>query len=133
MFNRTLALTLTGLMICALVNVEPASASSKLEKQAKVTAKVRAGILKLGPGKESRVALKLRDKKVLAGYISEVNDKSFVVSDPKTGTDSTVAYTDVSKVKGHNLGTGAKIAIGIGIGVGAVLIAFAIYLNCCTG
>jgi hypothetical protein len=133
MFNRTLALTLTGVMICALVNVEPASASSKLEKQARLTAKVKAGILKLGPGKDSRVALKLRDKKVLAGYISQVNDTSFVVSDPKTGTDSTVSYPDVTQVKGHNLGTGAKIAIGIGIGVGAVLLVFAIYLNCCTG
>ena len=126
MFNRTLALTLTGLMICALVNVEPASASSKIEKQARLTAKVKAGIVKLGPGKDSRVALKLRDKKVLAGYISEVNDKSFVVSDPKNGTASTVDYTDVSKVKGHNLGTGAKIAIGIGIGVAAALIAVVI-------
>lgn len=127
MFKRTLALTLTGLMICALVNVEPASASSKIEKQARLTAKVKAGIVKLGPGKDSRVALKLRDKKVLAGYISEVNDKSFVVSDPKNGTESTVDYTDVSKVKGHNLSTGAKIAIGIGIGVAAALIAVAIY------
>jgi hypothetical protein len=116
-------------MIFALVNVEPASASSKLEKQAKVTAKVRAGILKLGPGKESRVALKLRDKKVLAGYISEVNDTSFVVSDPKTGTDSTVSYADVTRVKGNNLGTGAKVAIGVGIGVGITLIVVLTYLR----
>jgi hypothetical protein len=37
-------------------------------------------------------------------------------------TATTVAYTDVTKVKGHNLSTGAKIAIGIGIGVGVVLL-----------
>ena len=50
----------------------------------------------------------LRDKKVLVGYISETKDDSFVVSDPKTATDSTVAYSDVTQVKGHNLGTGAR-------------------------
>ena len=133
MFNRILALTLTGLMMCALVDVEPASASSKLEKQARLAEKVKAGISKLGPGKDSRVALKLRDKKVLVGCISEVNPTSFVVSDPKPGTDSTVSYTDVSQVKGHNLGTGAKMGIGIAVGVGIALIVLAIYLNCCTG
>ncbi|MFY9607410.1 MAG: hypothetical protein WAU45_02195 [Blastocatellia bacterium] len=131
--TRILALTLTGLLICALVNVEPASARSKPDKQTRLTEKVKAGILKLGTGTDSRVALKLRDKKVLVGYISEVNDNSFVVSDPKSGTDSTVSYTDVTQVKGHNLGTGAKIAIGIAVGVGIALIVLAIYLNCCTG
>ena len=131
--NRILAVTLTGLLICALVNVQSVSASSKPDKQTRLTEKVKAGILKLGTGKDSRVALKLRDKKVLVGYISEANDNSFVVSDPKTGTDSTVSYTNVSQVKGHNLGTGAKLSIGIGIGVGIALIVLAIYLNCCTG
>ena len=128
MFNRTLALTMTGLMMCALVNVEPASAGSKLEKQVRLTEKVKAGISKLGPGKHTRVALKLRNKKVLAGYIGEVNDTSFVVSDPKTGTDSTVSYTDVTRVKGNNLSTGAKVGIGVGIGVGITLIVVLTYL-----
>ncbi|HSF23963.1 MAG TPA: hypothetical protein VLE20_07035 [Blastocatellia bacterium] len=131
--NRILALTLSGLLVCALVSVQPASAATRPDKQTRLTQKVKAGILKLGTGKDSRVALKLRDKKVLAGYISEMNDTSFVVSDSKNGTASTVSYTDVTQVKGHNLSTGAKIAIGIGIGVGAALIVLAIYLNCCTG
>ena len=131
--NRILAITLTGLLVCALVSVQPASARAKPDKQARLTEKVKSGILKLGPGKDSFVALKLRDKKVLVGYVSEVNDDSFVVSDPKTGTASSVACTDVTQVKGHNLGTGAKIGIGIAIGVGIALIVFAIYYNCCTG
>jgi hypothetical protein len=131
--NRILASTLTALLIFALVSVPTASARAKPDKQTRLTEKVRAGILKLGTGKDSLVAVKLRDKKVLVGYISEAKDESFVVSDPKTATDSTVAYADVAQVKGHNLGTGAKIGIGIAIGAGIALIVLAIYLNCCTG
>jgi hypothetical protein len=133
MYNRILAISLTGLLLCAVVSVPSASARTKPEKQARLTEKVKAGISKLGTGRDSLVAVKLRNKQVLVGYISEAKDTSFVVSDPKTGTDSPVAYTDVTQVKGHNLGTGAKIGIGIAIGAGIALIVLAIYLNCCTG
>ena len=131
--NRILAIALTGLLVCALVSVPTASARAKPDKQTRLTEKVKSGIFKLGTGKDSLVAVKLRDKKVLVGYISEAMDDTFVVSDPKTGTDSRVAYTDVTQVKGHNLGTGAKIGIGIAIGAGITLIVLALYLNCCTG
>lgn len=131
--NRILTIALTGLLVFALVSVPTASASAKPDKQTRLTEKVKAGIFKLGTGKDSLVALKLRDKKVLVGYISEAKDESFVVLDPKTGTSSPVAYSDVTQVKGHNLGTGAKIAIGVAIGAGIALIVLAIYLNCCTG
>ena len=131
--NRILAITLTGLLVCALVSVPTASARAKPDKQTRLTEKVKSGIFKLGTGKDSLVAVKLRDKKVLVGYISEAKDETFVVSDPKTGTDSPVSYSDVTQVKGHNLGTGAKIGIGIAIGAGIALIVLALYLNCCTG
>ena len=133
MHNRILAITLTALLVCTLANVPSAWARTKPDKQTRLTEKVKAGILKLGTGKDSLVAVKLRDKKTLVGYISEAKDDSFVVSDPKTGTTSPVAYADVTQVKGHNLGTGAKIGIGIAIGAGIALLVFAIYYNCCTG
>jgi hypothetical protein len=99
-----------------------ASATSKEEKQARRVERVRAGILKLGVGPDARVALKLRDNAKLAGYISSSNSDSFVVTSLKTGDVVTVAYHDVTKVKGNNLSTGASIAIGIAIGVGVTLL-----------
>jgi hypothetical protein len=129
MFKKILTLTLAGLLIQA-VCVRPASAASKEEKQAQRTEKVRAGILRLGVGTDARVAIKLRDDVKLAGYISEARDESFVVTDQKTHAATTVAYGDVTQVKGHNIGTGAKIAIGIGIGVGlTILVLYLIFLN----
>ena len=130
--RKALSLLLAGLLI-QLISVQSAYANPVADKQTKLAEKVKEGVSKLGVGQDARVELKLRDKTKLAGYISAVKEDSFVVSDAKTGDATTVAYSNVTQVKGHNLGTGAKIAIGIGIGVGIVLIIFAIYLNCCTG
>ena len=129
MFKKVLTIVVSGLLMQAFC-VQPISAASKEEKQARRTEKVRAGILKLGVGTDARVAIKLRDDVKLAGYISEANDGSFVVTDVKTRAASTVAYGDVTQVKGHNIGTGAKVAIGIGIGVGVtILVVWLILFN----
>jgi len=129
MFKKVLTLALTGLLMHTFC-VHPALASSMEVKESQRTEKVRAGILKLGVGTEARVALKLRDGVKLAGYISEAKDESFVVTDLKTRAATTVAYGDVGQIKGHHLGTGAKIAIGIGIGVGlTILVAYLVFLN----
>ena len=127
MFNKILTIVLAGLLIQAICT-QPASATSKEEKQTRRTEEVRAGILKLGVGTGARVAIKLRDDVKLAGYISETKDDSFVVTDMKSRAATTVAYGDVAQVKGHNLGTGAKIAIGIGIGVGATILVLFLYI-----
>jgi hypothetical protein len=127
MFKKILTIAIAGLLIQAIC-VQPASAASKAEKQAQRTEKVKSGILTLGVGTDARVAIKLRDDVKLAGYISEATEASFVVTDFKTRAATTVAYGDVSQVKGHHLGTGAKIAIGIGIGVGATLLVLFLYI-----
>jgi hypothetical protein len=129
MFKKVLTMVLAGLLIQAVCG-QPALAGSKEEKQARRSEKVREGIRKLGTGTDARVAIKLRNDTKLAGYISETKDDSFVVTDLKTRSHTTVGYGDVTQVKGHNLGTGAKIAIGIGIGVGVtILVIFLIFLN----
>jgi hypothetical protein len=129
MFKKILSMTIAGLLIQTIC-VQSVSAASKEEKQAQRTEKVRTGILKLGVGTDARVAIKLRDDVKLAGYVAEAKDDSFVVTDLKTRAATSVAYADVAQVKGHNLGTGAKVAIGIGIGVGVtILVLWLIFLN----
>lgn len=126
MFKKSFAIILACLLL-QMLSVQPATAKSKEEKQAELTLKVKTGISKLGVDHDARVEVKLRDKTKLAGYISEVKDESFIITDPKTSATTTVAYGDVTQVKGHNLSTGAKIAIGVGIGVAIVVVALAIY------
>ena len=126
MFKKSFAIILACLLV-QMLSVQLATAKSKEEKQAQLTQKVKIEISKLGVGRDARVEVKLQDRTKLAGYISEVKDDSFVLTNARTGAATPVAYADVTQVKGHNLSTGAKIAIGVGIGIAVVVIALAIW------
>ena len=127
MVKKILTIVAAGLLV-QVACLQPVFAASKAEQQAQRAEKVKAGIEKLGVGKDARVAIKLRDDIRLSGYISEAKSDSFVVTDVKTGSATSVAYADVAQIKGHHLGTGAKVAIGIGIGVGATLLVLFWYI-----
>jgi len=115
-------------LIALLVNLTTAAtalandANGRMEKDARLAAKIRSGIQKLGAGAKARVKLKLKDETKLEGYVSEAGEESFVVVNSKTGVATTVAYPQVGQIKGNNLSTGAKIAIGAGIAVAVIAV-----------
>jgi hypothetical protein len=111
--KKALSLLVSGLLLQTVFCFETAFASSEAEKQAQFAKKVKAGIGKLGVGREARVEIKLRDKTKLVGYVNEVNENSFVVTNPITDASTTVAYCDVVQVKGHNLSQGAIVTIAV--------------------
>ena len=88
-------------------------------------AKVRAAVQKRGIGEKSRVKVRLRNKEEIRGYISEIEDASFNVTDRSTGQATTVAYANVERVQGVGLSKGAKIGIIVGVGVAIVVVVFA--------
>jgi hypothetical protein len=99
-----------------------APARTKEEKEAALAAKVKAGVAKLGAGKDAVISVKLRNKTKLKGYVSRVEEEAFVIADAKTGAETRVAYGDVTQAKGNNLSTGVIIAIAAGIAVGVALL-----------
>lgn len=121
MLKKLLSLSLVALLI-NLAAMTPAYASSKEEKQARFTEKVKANVLKVGTGQAARVKIKLHDKTKVAGYVSAADDEGFTVIDSKSGVATTIAYSQVKSVQGHNLSTGAKIAIGVGIAAAIIFI-----------
>ena len=127
MLKRTLSLVLIALLFI-VAGPCPVYADSKADKEARFAEKVKEGISSLGTGAEARIEVKLRDKRTLKGYISEAGGDGFSVVDAKTGTATRVTYSQVQKVKGNNLSTGAKIAIGLGVAV-AVLVILLIFEN----
>jgi len=70
---------------------------------------------------------------MLAGYISEIADNSFAITDPSSAVTTTVPYPDVVQVKGNNLSTGAKIAIAAGIIAGIVITLYIVRGAFCDG
>lgn len=119
MLKKICSALLSALLLQAAV--VPALAKSDADKEAARAEKVRGQLAKLGTGKDARVRVELRDKTRLEGYLSEVGDTHFAVTD-STGKTTTVAYPQVRKAHGNNLSTGAKIAIGAGLAAAIVLI-----------
>lgn len=133
MLKKITTLTIALLLAFMLIGQRQVVASSKAEKDAKYIEKVKAGILKLGVGQQTRITIKMRDKTKLVGYISEIQNDHFVVSDVNSSSTITIPYTDVSQVKGNNLSTGAKVAIGVGIAVAVIIILYSVRGAFCDG
>lgn len=127
MYKKLLTLVL-AVLLTNVVAVQFAQAATKEEKQAQATQKIKDGVSRLGVGEKARVEIKLKDNKKLKGYIREAGPDSFVVVDSKTGVATEVAYSQVERIKGHNMSTGAQIAIFAGIGAAVVfVILFVLY------
>jgi hypothetical protein len=83
--------------------------------------KARIKIQKRGVGEKSRVTLRLCDRTEVKGYISQIEADTFQVTDWKSGQVTTVAYQDVTRIRGGGMSTGAKVAIGAGVVAGAMI------------
>ncbi len=125
MLKKICSVALSALLLQAAA--VPASAATKAEKEARRAEKVRTQLARLGTGSDARIKLELRDKTKLEGFVSHAGADTFAVTD-RAGKTTTVEYSQVSKARGHNLSTGAKIAIGIGIGAGVTLLIFLLWL-----
>jgi hypothetical protein len=83
-------------------------------------AKLKAQVQKRGEGEKSRVRVTLGNGTMVIGYISKIEESSFEVKANKTGQATSIAYTDVQKIQGPGLSTGAKVAIVVVVAVAVV-------------
>ena len=125
MLKRICSVMLSALLLQAAAAT--AFAATSAEKDARRAEKVRTQLVKLGTGKDARVKLELRDRTKLEGYLSEAGADDFAVTDA-SGNTTRVPYPQVSKAKGNNLSTGAKIAIGAGIGAAVTILILYLYV-----
>lgn len=86
-------------------------------KEAKFAEKVKLNIAKLGIGKDSKVQVKLKDGTKLKGFVSEINDEYFAVTNEKDGQSTTIPYSQVKQVKGRNNLSDVTITIAITAGI----------------
>ncbi|MDX6383331.1 MAG: hypothetical protein QOK48_904 [Blastocatellia bacterium] len=122
MLKKFLILAMATLLVQMTVP-RVAIARTPSEKEARSAEKIKAGIAKIGTGKQAMVKVTLRDGTKLAGYLSEANEDSFVIVDPKLGVSTTVAYPQVKQVRRNNLSGGAwaVIVVGLLVAVGVVV------------
>lgn len=120
MLKKLCTLTLSLLLFQAAL-ARPAAARTGPARDAAAADRVRAEVAKLGAGAGARVKVELLDGRKLEGHVAEAGAEHFVINE-RGGNTARVEYTQVKKVKGQNLSTGAKVGIGIGIGAGAALL-----------
>ncbi len=126
LYQKQISFALICSLLLMLASTPVAAATSKEEKAAAHAAKVKTEIAKLGIGPDARIAVKLRDKTKLSGYVSQANADSFVITDLKTGASTEVPYPNVTQAKGKNLSTGAIIAITAAVAAGVTLLVLVI-------
>ena len=78
--------------------------------------------------KETRVKVKLRNGSEVKGRITQSGEKSFTLTDEKTGSRSDIVYADVLNVEGRGMSKKKKvfIAVGVSVAVFAALVAYAL-------
>ena len=132
MTRRTCSIVVACLVTLSTIG-QTAFASAKPDKDTRFAEKVKAAIVELGAGRTSLVTIKLRDKTRLIGYVSEIRDSSFVMTDLKSAETTTVSYPDVVQVKGNNLSTRAKIIITAAIVAGVAITLYIVRGAFCDG
>ena len=121
MFRKLISIAVI-IAIVNLTGIVTVFAKSNAEKELRLAIEVKQNIRKLGASENSKVKISLKDKSNIQGYVSEIQENSFTVTDSKTGRQTEVEYSQVKKVKGNNLSTGVKIGIGIGVAVAVLAI-----------
>jgi hypothetical protein len=127
MLKKLLSLTLVVLLLHA-VNAGPVLAFAQAGQGERRVEKVKADVAKK-VGKKSNVTVKLQDGSKLKGRITQAGEDSFTLTDSKTGQPSTLAYRDVTQVRGPGISLGAKIAIAVGIAVVVFVLVVAIGIS----
>ena len=132
MLNKITTLMLI-LSIFALAFTRPALAQTTQAKQDKRTEKIKEQVKKIVADERVTKKVKMNNGTIYLGFISSPAENSFVVQD-KTGSSTTVKYSDVDSINKKDVPTGVKIGLGAAAGAGVlILILFLRYLGCGCG
>jgi len=124
MIKKWIALALSCLLITA-ANAPLVSGQTEKVNDASAIAKIKADVLKRGTGEKNRVKVKMLNGTKLKGYINQVDEDSFSLTNSERGQITSIAYRDVAKVEKSGLSKGTKIGLTVGIvgGIAAVVLA----------
>ncbi len=110
---------LTWVLCAALVESLLCADAFAIRKEAasspRKVAHISALVDKLGSGNDALIAVRLRDKSTVAGYIRQADPDSLSIADPKTGDIRVVPYDQVTRLVGVNLSTGVQVQDGGGM------------------
>jgi hypothetical protein len=89
-----------AVVVILALSIAPVAATGQTSKDLELVRKAKAKIAKLNLDEKARLEVKLKDGSVLKGYPREESDEHFMITDPKTGSTTRVAYDQVKSIKG---------------------------------
>ena len=117
MIKKYLSIVLIGLLVfsanTSLIFAQTNTADAE---------KIKADVMKRGTNEKKSVRVKMLNGTKLKGYISQIGEDSFTLTDSKTKQPTVIAYRDAAKVEGRGLAGGAKIGIIVAAAAGATLL-----------
>ena len=117
MIKKYLSIVLIGLLVfsanASLIFAQTNTADAE---------KIKADVMKRGTNEKKSVRVKMLNGTKLKGYISQIGEDSFTLTDSKTKQPTVIAYRDAAKVEGRGLAGGAKIGIIVAAAAGATLL-----------
>lgn len=75
--------------------------------------KIRNEILKKGVGEETQITVKLRNHNTLEGYISQISDDTFTLTNSETKEETIVAFKTVEQV--NRIENSPELKLGIAL------------------
>src|ERR1039458_9805841 len=104
MFKKTIAVALTAVVTCLSSIAQARSETGgQAQGQPDKAASVKAQVRKIGIGESFVVRVKLKDGTDLRGYLSQIENDSFTITDKATNKATSVSYGDVRSLKGKGL------------------------------
>ena len=99
MFKNVFLYLLIGALLFTSVVPFPTLAQTKPNAETERITKLKTKLAKFGTGKKARLEVRLSDNTKRTGYLSEVKEHSFVLTDLKTGQNTEVVYANVADAR----------------------------------
>lgn len=121
MFTKCFTLSLVVLVLNLAFGSLVFAQNTQDEKTKKRAEKLKAQVTKLGIGKEAKIKVKLTNGQIVRGYISQINENSFIVVSDSAGSATEIQYADATKFDREPIKfkrwQGLLIAAGVVIGI----------------
>ena len=110
MQRRLCCFLLAGLVVIS-TSETPALAQAKIEAYQAQSTKVKKAVASLGTGEVAQIRVTLLDMSFRSGYVSEVGDHSFIVTNSVNETQVEIGYNEVARLRANNTITGVKLSL----------------------
>ena len=109
--GRKLCSFLLAVSVVLATGELPALAQAKEQARQVQSSKVKEALAKLGTGEAAQINVLLTDKSFRSGYVSEVDENSFVVTNPVYQTRVRIGYGEAKRLTAENSATGVKLSV----------------------